>query len=68
MASSLRPDQLLSVPRAYRPTPSADGRLFFASDLAGLTQSYRLDGPDRFPVRLAPSQDRMLPIAEGYVR
>src|SRR5215471_4770842 len=58
------PEQLLTVARAYRPTPSAEGSLYFASDMAGLSQTYRLDGPDRFPVRLAPSQDRTFPIAE----
>jgi dipeptidyl aminopeptidase/acylaminoacyl peptidase len=62
--TSMRPEQLLSVARAYRPTPTASGSLVFASDMAGFSQTYRLDGPDRFPVRLAPSQDRTLPIAE----
>src|SRR5262249_29937096 len=62
--TSPRPDQLLTVARAYRPTPSGVGSLYFASDMAGLSQTYRLDGADRFPVRLAPSQDRTLPIAE----
>lgn len=59
-----RPEQLLSVARAFRPTPSAAGGLHFASDLAGVVQTYRLPGPGRFPVRQAPSQDRMLPVAE----
>src|SRR2546429_1592647 len=59
------PAQLLSIARAYRPTPTASGRgIWFASDMAGFGQVYRLDGPDRFPVRLAPSQDRVLPVAE----
>jgi dipeptidyl aminopeptidase/acylaminoacyl peptidase len=58
-----RPAQLLSIARAYRPTPTSGG-LAFASDLAGFSQTYRLDGPDRFPVRLAPSQDRTLPVGE----
>ena len=62
--SALRPEQLLTVARAYLPVPSSGGGLYFASDMAGLSQVYRLDGPDRFPVRLAPSQDRTLPIAE----
>lgn len=62
--TSVPPEQLLTVARAYRPTPSAVGTLYFASDMAGLSQTYRLDGADRFPVRLAPSQDRTLPIAE----
>ena len=60
---TLEPEQLLSVSRAHLPVPTTDG-LYFASDLAGVTQTYRLDGPDRFPVRLAPSQDRVLPVAE----
>src|SRR5262245_40918407 len=59
-----RPEQLLSVARAHRPTPPAAGGLVFASDMAGLSQAYRLDGPDRFPVRLAPGQDRTLPVTE----
>jgi len=62
--TSLRPEQLLSVARAHRPTPTAAGGLVFASDMAGLSQTYRLDGPDRFPIRLAPGQDRTLPVAE----
>ncbi len=60
----LRPEQLLSVARAYRPTPAADGGITFASDMAGLGQTYWLAGPDRFPVRLAPGQDRTIPIGE----
>src|SRR5947207_1195534 len=62
--TSTRPEQLLSVARAFRPTPTAGGGLVLASDMAGFSQTYRLDGPDRFPVRLAPSQDRTLPVAE----
>ena len=60
--TALRPDQLLSVARAFRPTPVAGGGLCFASDMAGLSQTYRLDGPDRFPVRLVAGQDRVLPV------
>jgi dipeptidyl aminopeptidase/acylaminoacyl peptidase len=62
--TSLPPAQLLSVARAFRPTPRADGGLWFASDMAGFGQVYRIAAPDRFPVRLAPSQDRVLPVAE----
>jgi dipeptidyl aminopeptidase/acylaminoacyl peptidase len=64
--TSLPPAQLLSIARAFRPTPaaSAGGGLWFASDMAGVSQVYRLDGPDRFPVRLFPGQDRTLPLAE----
>jgi len=58
------PAQLLSVARAYRPTPISSGGLWFASDMAGFGQVYRVGGADRFPVRLAPSQDRVLPIGE----
>jgi len=58
------PAQLLSVARAYRPLPASAGGLWFASDMPGFSQAYRIDGPDRFPVRLAPGQDRMLPVAE----
>jgi dipeptidyl aminopeptidase/acylaminoacyl peptidase len=61
------PEQLLAIARAYLPVPSRTGQLFFASDMAGVSQVYRLDGPDRFPVRLAPSQDRVLPVAETAV-
>ena len=63
-AQTLRPEQLLSVARAFRPTPSRTGALYLASDLAGLSQTFRQAAADRFPVRLAPSQDRTLPIAE----
>lgn len=59
-----RPEQLLAVARAYLPVPASDGTLYFASDMAGLSQTYRLDGAQRFPVRLAPSQDRTLPVGE----
>lgn len=65
--TALAPEQLLAVARAYRPTPSTGGGLFFASDMAGHGQTYRLDGPDLFPIRLAPSQDRVLPVAETSV-
>src|SRR5215467_86806 len=58
------PSQLLSVARAFRPLPASGGGLWFASDMPGFSQTYRIDGPDRFPVRLAPAQDRMLPVAE----
>ena len=58
------PAQLLSVARAYRPTPISSGGLWFASDMAGFGQVYRVGGADRFPVRLAPSQDRVLPVGE----
>jgi dipeptidyl aminopeptidase/acylaminoacyl peptidase len=57
------PAPYCSVARAWQPTPGPAGDVFFASDLAGLPQIYRLAGPDRFPVRLAPSQDRTLPVA-----
>jgi dipeptidyl aminopeptidase/acylaminoacyl peptidase len=63
-ASPIAPEQLLSLARAHLPVPGPDDRLYFASDIAGLTQVYRLDGPDRFPVHLAPSQDRTLPVAQ----
>jgi dipeptidyl aminopeptidase/acylaminoacyl peptidase len=59
-----QPEHLLAIARAYLPVPSRSGQLHFASDMAGVSQVYRLDGPDRFPVRLAPSQDRLLPVAE----
>lgn len=62
--TALRPEQLLTIARAYRPTPSATGSLYFASDMAGHGQTYRLDAADRFPVRLAPGPDRTLPVAE----
>src|SRR5579859_6824067 len=58
------PEQLLSVARAFLPLPTSSGGLWFASDLPGFPQAYRIDGPDRFPVRLAPAQDRTLPVAE----
>src|SRR2546430_17305841 len=62
--TSVHPEHLLSVARACRPTPTAAGGLVLASARAGFSQTCRLDGPDRFPVRLAPAQDRMLPVAE----
>src|SRR6266540_3118736 len=62
--TSLPPVQLLSVARAFRPTPAASGGLWFASDMPGFSQIYRIAGPDRFPVRLAPTQDRTLPVGE----
>jgi dipeptidyl aminopeptidase/acylaminoacyl peptidase len=59
------PAQLLSVARAFMPRPtSGGGGLWFASDMPGFSQAYRIDGPDRFPVRIAPGQDRTLPVAE----
>src|SRR5215831_331531 len=58
------PAHLLSVARAFRPIPGPDGGLWFASDMPGFSQVYRIAGPDRFPVRLAPGQDRMLPVGE----
>jgi dipeptidyl aminopeptidase/acylaminoacyl peptidase len=58
------PAQLLSVARAFRPLPASGGGLWFGSDMPGFPQTYRVDGPDRFPVRLAPGQDRMLPVGE----
>jgi dipeptidyl aminopeptidase/acylaminoacyl peptidase len=58
------PAQLLSVARAFQPLPASAGGLWFASDMPGFSQTYRMDGPDRFPVRLAPGQDRMLPVGE----
>src|SRR5262252_3168558 len=58
------PAQLLSVARAFRPLPASAGGLWFASDMPGFPQTYRMSGPDRFPVRLAPTQDRTLPVAE----
>ena len=64
MTSPLPPGQLLSVAHAFRPLHSSTGGLWFASDMPGFGQTYRLDGPDRFPVRLAASQDRTLPVAE----
>ena len=60
--TGLPPAQLLSVGRAFRPIPAASGGLWFASDMPGFSQTYQMDGPDRFPVRLAPGQDRMLPV------
>jgi dipeptidyl aminopeptidase/acylaminoacyl peptidase len=62
--TSLPPAQLLSIARAFLPTPASSGSLWFASDMAGVSQTYRLDAPDRFPVRLFPGQDRTLPVAE----
>src|SRR6266581_4781462 len=57
------PEHLLTLARAYRPVPGPEG-LAFASDLAGFPQVYRVDGPDRWPVRLVASGDRTLPAAE----
>ena len=63
MATIAQATRFLTVPRAYRPTPAPGGGLAFASDMAGLAQTYLLSAPDRFPVRVAPSQDRVLPVA-----
>src|SRR3977135_3523701 len=63
--TSLPPAQLLSIARAYRPLPSPDGGLWFAPALAGVGQTARTPRPARFPARLAPSQDRTLPVAES---
>jgi dipeptidyl aminopeptidase/acylaminoacyl peptidase len=57
-------EQPLTIARAYLPVPGRGGQLYFASDMAGFSQVYRLAGADRFPVRLAPSQDRVLPVAD----
>ncbi len=62
-SNSLSPDLYLSVSRAYLPVPRPDGGLYFASDLAGHSQTYSLDRPGAWPRRLAPSSDRMLPVA-----
>ena len=62
-ANPLSPDLYLSVSRAYLPVPRPDGGLYFASDLPGHSQTYSLDRPGAWPRRLAPSSDRMLPVA-----
>lgn len=56
------PERFLSLSHAYRPTYTPEGTLYVASDLAGVAQTYRMSGPDRFPVRLAPSQNRTIPV------
>ena len=62
-ANHLSPDLYLTVSRAYLPVPAPQGGLYFASDLAGHSQTYRLERPGAWPVRLAPSSDRTLPVA-----
>jgi dipeptidyl aminopeptidase/acylaminoacyl peptidase len=57
------PERYLSVSRAHRPIPRADGGLWFASDLAGHTQVFEVDRPLGWPTRVAPSTDRTLPVA-----
>ncbi|HLQ62320.1 MAG TPA: prolyl oligopeptidase family serine peptidase [Candidatus Acidoferrales bacterium] len=61
---TLSPEQFLTVTRAFRPLPTADGGLVFGSDLAGHPQVYRLPRPGRWPERLAPSGDRVHALAE----
>lgn len=58
------PDALLSISRAHRPLPLADGSLVFASDLGGHPQVYRVRAPGEWPQRLTNSSDRTLPVAE----
>jgi len=57
-------DRLLAVARAYAPRPSRRAGLYCASDLTGFAQTFQLDGPGQWPVRLAPSQERTLPVGE----
>ncbi len=62
-SSGATPEQLLSTARAYRPLPTAEG-LVFASDLAGFSQTFRSERPGGWPLRLAATQQRLLPVGE----
>ena len=62
-ATTVSPDLYLTVSRAYTPVPRPDGGLYFASDLAGHSQVYSVDRPGAWPVRMAASSDRVLPVA-----
>ncbi|HEX6547407.1 MAG TPA: prolyl oligopeptidase family serine peptidase [Candidatus Dormibacteraeota bacterium] len=55
-------DRYLTAARAYAPVPAPDGSLWFASDLAGHTQLFRIAGPESWPQRVVPTSDRILPI------
>ncbi|HSS61321.1 MAG TPA: prolyl oligopeptidase family serine peptidase [Candidatus Limnocylindrales bacterium] len=58
-----RIERLLSVARATRPLPAADGSLYFASNRGGHVQVYRQAAPAADPVAVAPSETRMVPHA-----
>jgi fermentation-respiration switch protein FrsA (DUF1100 family) len=58
-------EKLLSVARATRPLPAADGSLFFASNRAGHMQVYRQTGPGEEPALLVASDTRMVPHAHA---
>jgi dienelactone hydrolase len=53
----------LTAGRAYLPRPAPDGSLWFASDLPGHAQVFRLDQPMGWPVRAVPNSLRTLPVA-----
>ena len=57
-------ERFRTTTRAFRPLPVRDGELLFASDLAGHPQVFRLPGPGRWPIRVATTIERMLPVVE----
>ena len=59
------PERFLSQARAYRPIVRPEGGLWFASDMAGHAQVYAVDRPLGWPARIAPTGDRMLPVARA---
>ncbi len=62
-ADRLKIEKLLSVARAARPLPAADGSLYFASNRAGHAQVYRQTTPGAQPELVFASTTRMVPDA-----
>jgi len=56
-------EKLLSVARATRPVPAADGSLFFASTVGGHAQVYRQAHAGAEPTRVVTTETRMIPHA-----
>src|SRR6266542_3227051 len=54
---------MLSVARATRPLPAADGSLYFASNREGHAQVYRQPSAGAAPARVLTSETRMVPHA-----
>ena len=61
-----RPDQYLTVTRAYQPVPLPEGGILITSDLAGHPGTYRLDSAGSWPRRVAASSDRMVPVGAAW--
>ena len=54
-------ERLLTVSRATRPMPAADGSLYYASNQTGHAQIYRILSPGSDPERLTTTPDRLVP-------